>query len=302
VHSVTRPPGTDAPVGGRLAIVTGASAGIGREAARGLARAGARVLLACRDAGRGEAAAADIRSTVPGASVEVGLVDLARPAAIRGFAARLRARGEPVAALVNNAGLWSSTRQATPDGLELTWATNVLGYHLLTEELLPLLTPAPSHVIHVASRLAGQLDLEDVQFDRRPYRGLAAYAQSKQADRMLAWELARRLQGTPVTVSAMHPGGVRTAIFRKGGGLQGRLAEVLGWLAGRSPAKGADTIVWLCTDAAAGRSGRFWIDRREVACEFRDPRAEDALVALCRKQVGSGLASRLAEARPSGDA
>ena len=267
----------------RLTLVTGASAGIGLEAARGLAAAGARVLLACRDAGRGEAAAADIRSTVPGASVEVGLVDLARPQAIRAFAAGLRGRGEPIAALVNNAGLWSSTRRTTPDGLELTWATNVLGYHVLTEELLPLLTPGPSRVVNVASRLAGGLDLDDPQFERRTYRGLEAYAQSKQADRMLAWELARRLQGAPVTVGAMHPGGVRTGIFRKGGGLQGRLAALLGWIAGRSPAKGADTIVWLCTEPdLEGRSGRFWIDRREVDCPFRDPRAEDALVARCR--------------------
>jgi NAD(P)-dependent dehydrogenase (short-subunit alcohol dehydrogenase family) len=273
-------------VSGRPCVVTGASAGIGLEAARGLARAGGHVVLAVRSAERGQAAAHDIRSTVPGASLEVGVVDLARPAGVRSFAADLRRRHPEVAVLVNNAGVWSSTRQVTPDGLELTWATNVLGYHVMAEALLPALVAARGRVVNVASELAGRLDLTDPQFERRAYSGVAAYAQSKQADRMLAWELARRVEALGVTVHAMHPGGVSTGIFRKGGGLQGLAAAILARLFGRSAALGADTIVWLATDPALTNStGKYWIDRREAVCPHRDVLLADRLVELCRRMA-----------------
>jgi NAD(P)-dependent dehydrogenase (short-subunit alcohol dehydrogenase family) len=274
---------------GRTSVVTGASSGIGLEAARGLARAGARVVLVCRDPARGEAA----RRAIGGDAVELELCDLAETAQVRALAARLRERLDALHVLVLNAGIWSSRRLTSAEGMELTWTTNVLAYHLLAEELLDLLrASAPSRVVMVASRLAYGLDLGDVQFERRPYSGLAAYAQSKQADRMLAWELARRTERDGVAVHAMHPGGVGTGIFAKGGGLAGRLIGAWARLTARSPEEGADTVVWLATDPAPGEvTGRFWKDRREIACEFRDRAREDRLAALCR-----GMAS----VRPGG--
>jgi NAD(P)-dependent dehydrogenase (short-subunit alcohol dehydrogenase family) len=162
----------------------------------------------------------------------------------------------------------------------------VLGYTLLTELLAEPLRAARGRVLNVASRLAHSLDLDDVQFERRPYNGINAYAQSKQANRLWTWALARRLAGSGVSAHAMHPGGVRTGIFAKGGGFVGLLGALYGRLFGRSPEQGADTIVWLCgAPAAAATTGRFWVDRIDVCCELRDPATEDQLYELCRRMA-----------------
>jgi len=163
----------------------------------------------------------------------------------------------------------------------------VLGYFLLTQRLLPLLRQgAPARVVNVASELAGELDLDDVEFRRRRYRGIAAYSQSKQANRMWTWALARRLEGSGVTANAMHPGGVNTPLFRKGGGLMGLAGAAYAKAMGKTPEAGADTVVWLAASPEVeGVSGRFFIDRREVACRFRETRGEEALWTLCQGMI-----------------
>jgi NAD(P)-dependent dehydrogenase (short-subunit alcohol dehydrogenase family) len=267
----------------RVALVTGASSGIGLETARGLARLGARVLLACRDQGRAEEARRDIVDSTGSGSVEVLLADVARPDSVAALGRALAARHSRLDVLVNNAGLWSRARRETPEGVELTWATNVLGYVRVTEALLePLRRAGRARIVNVASQLAHGLDLLDPEFRRRPYRGVTAYAQSKQANRLWTWALARRLDGTGVTANAMHPGGVATGIFRKGGGWLGPLIGlVAGWRA-RPAAEGADTVVWLAgSPEVEGLTGRFFVDRKERRCRFRDPAAEDRLAALC---------------------
>jgi len=264
-------------------LVTGANSGIGRETARGLARLGYRVVLACRDPERGEAARQDIAQTTGNAGVELLIVDLARQASIRELARAFLESHRELHVLVNNAGTWATRRRESPDGIELTWATNVLGYYLLTDLLLDRIRQsAPARIVNVASRLARDLDLEDVEFRRRSYSGVSAYAQSKQADRMLTWALARRLEGSAVTANAMHPGGVNTPLFAKGGGLLGLAASAFSKLSGKTPEEGADTVVWLASSPEiAGRTGEFWIDRRAVPCRFRDPAAEERLWSLC---------------------
>ena len=138
----------------------------------------------------------------------------------------------------------------------------------------------------MASQLAGGLDLTDVQYARRPYVGRQAYAQSKQADRMLSWVLARRTASSGVTVNAMHPGLVATEIFAKGGGLLGVVAALYSKLRGRTPAQGADTVVYLAASPdVEGRSGLFWIDRQERRCRFRDEAQEEALFRLCEAMI-----------------
>jgi NAD(P)-dependent dehydrogenase (short-subunit alcohol dehydrogenase family) len=276
-----------ADLSGKTCLVTGASAGIGKATAAELARLGARVVMAVRDAGKGERARREILGATGRADVELAIVDLASQASIRAFAAEAARRFPSLDVLVNNAGVWINRKAKGPDGIELTWATNVLGYHLATELLLPLLRRAPrARIVNVASQLAGGLELDDVEYERRPYDGQAAYAQSKQADRMLTWELARRLASSAVTANALHPGFVATEIFGKGGGFVGMAASVYSKMRARKPADGADTVVYLAASPdVEGRSGLFWMDRQEKRCRFRDEAQEEALAALCRSMA-----------------
>jgi NAD(P)-dependent dehydrogenase (short-subunit alcohol dehydrogenase family) len=272
---------------GRTCVITGANSGIGLAAAAALARQGARLVMICRDAARGEAARAAIASETGNPDVELILADLGHQAAVHRAADALLERGDPIHVLLNNAGVWLPERAETPDGIERTWATNALAYFLLTERLLPLLRRgAPARVVSVASELAGNLELDDVEFRRRRYSGTTAYAQSKQANRMWTWELARRLEGSGVTANALHPGGVNTPIFRKGGGWKGMVGNALARTMGKTPAEGADTPVWLAASPEVeGVSGRFFIDRRDTPCRFRDRQGEEALWALCEGMI-----------------
>ena len=271
----------------RTCLVTGANSGVGRETARGLARLGHRVVLACRDPERGEAARRDIAESTGNPAVELMIVDLSRQASIRDFARAFLDAHRELHVLVNNAGIWSTRRRESAEGIEQTWAVNVLGYFLFTDLLLDRLRrSAPARIVNVASRLARDLDLEDVEFRRRPYSGVRAYAQSKQADRMLTWALARRLEGTAVTANAMHPGGVNTPLFAKGGGMLAMAVSVFSKVTGKTPEEGADTVVWLAASPEVeGKSSGFWIDRRPVRCRFRDPAAEERLWALCASMI-----------------
>jgi retinol dehydrogenase 12 len=271
----------------RTCVVTGANSGIGYETVRALARMGARVIMVCRDPVRGEAARASLARETGNARLELEIADLSSQAQVRGLADRIATRCGRLDVLVNNAGTWSNARQETADGLERTWATNQLAYFLLTERLRPLLVrSAPARIVTVASDLARGLDLADVEFRRRPYDGVAAYAQSKQANRMWTWALARRLDGTGVTANALHPGGVNTPLFGKGGGWKSWAGAAYGKLFGRTAADGASTVVHLASSSAAeGVSGRFWIDSRDVPCRFRGEAQEDALFASCERMT-----------------
>jgi NAD(P)-dependent dehydrogenase (short-subunit alcohol dehydrogenase family) len=276
----------EADLTGHTCLVTGASAGIGRATALDLARLGARVVMAVRDAAKGDKVRRAIERAT-GREVEVAIVDLARPGEVRAFARAFAARHPKLDVLVNNAGIWSEKRRESPDGIELTWATNVLNYFLVTSLLLPALREAGrARVVNVASRYAGGLDLDDVEFERRPYSGPGAYAQSKQADRMLTWAFARRLSLSGVTANAVHPGFVSTEIFGKGGGLLSFGLSAYSKLKAKSADEGADTVVWLAASPEVeGRTGLFWVERQEHPCRFRDEPAEDALFGLCESMT-----------------
>lgn len=277
----------DVDLGGRVCLVTGGNAGIGLEVVRELARLGAHVVLACRSRERGDAARQQVVRDTGNSQVEVAAVDFASQASIRAFAHELLERHPALHVLVNNAGTWSTHRQLGPDGSELTWATNVLGYHLTTVLLRErLAASAPARIVNVASALARDLDLDDVQFERRRYNGMTAYAQSKQANRMWTWALARRLEGSGVTANAMHPGPVNTGLFRKGGGVAGLIGALYAKLYGRTPRAGADTAIWLAASPELeGVSGRYFVDREERRCRLRDPDAEERLWALVERMA-----------------
>jgi NAD(P)-dependent dehydrogenase (short-subunit alcohol dehydrogenase family) len=265
---------------GRVCLVTGATSGIGREIARGLALKRAHVIVASRDAARGRQVADELSDDTANPQVEAIELDLASQASIRRFAADFTKRFTKLHVLVNCAGVYAPTREKTVDGIERTWATNVLGYFLPTVLLLDMLVAsAPARIVNVASSAAGGLDLDDVEFARRKYGGMAAYRQSKQADRMLTWGLAARLRDRGVTANAMHPGYVRTSLIREGAfGFFFRL----GGLFARSPAWGADTAIWLASSGAMREdTGGYYVDRKEKHCPFRDEDALDRLWKLC---------------------
>ena len=260
-----------------IAVVTGPTSGIGLQIARDLGTAGAQLILACRDAAKGERVAAEIRAAGRAADVSVLTFDAASGASIRALADACARRFPRIDVLVNNAGLAQGRRTRSAEGIELTFATNVLGYHRLSLALLPQLrSSAPSRIVNVASTFAGDLDLDDLQFERRPYDQLQAYAQSKACNRLLTWALARRLDGTGVTVNAMAPGFVPGTDLSRD--LTPEVRAAYTGRTGRSLAEGADTAVWLASSAEVdGLTGRFFYDRRERPCELRDTAAEERL-------------------------
>ncbi|HEY8041072.1 MAG TPA: SDR family oxidoreductase [Polyangiaceae bacterium] len=269
----------------RTCLVTGATSGIGKEIARGLALKRGHVVVASRDLERGKRVAEELGDDSANPRVEAVELDVASQAGVRRFAADFTKRFTKLHVLVNCAGGYWPRKERTAEGVELTWATNVLGYYLPTVLLLDtLLSSAPARIVNVASVAARGLDLDDVEFDRRPYEGYAAYRQSKQADRMLTWELASRLRGRGVTANAMHPGYVRTSLVRSGG-VQGLLWR-LGGLFARSPVRGADTAVWLASSTAlADDTGGYYVDRKEKHCRFHDDESQAKLWALCEKMT-----------------
>jgi NAD(P)-dependent dehydrogenase (short-subunit alcohol dehydrogenase family) len=251
----------DVDLTGRRCVVTGANSGIGFEAARALAELGATVILACRDAARGEGAARRIRDEVSGARVVVETIDMSDLGAVAAGAERIAAGGA-VDALVHNAGLLPAERIETADGLELTFATHVAGPFLLTARLRDALERAPdARVVWVSSggMYTRRLALDDPQWTARPYDGVLAYAETKRAQVVLAELWAEAFRGTRVTVSAMHPGWVDTPGVRSSLPRFHRVTRAVL----RTPAEGADTIVWLAASPAArAAAGRLYLDRR----------------------------------------
>jgi retinol dehydrogenase-14 len=250
---------------GRTCLVTGGTSGIGKAIAAGLARLGGEVVLVARDPARGEAAVAELREATGNPRVELLLVDLASQASIRQGAEAYRRGHDRLDVLVNNAGGYWATRHVTPDGLEWTFAVNHLAYFLLTSLLLDLLrSSAPARVVNVTSsaQAFGDIRLDDLQFARR-YRGQAAYNQSKLANVLFTYELARRLEGSGVTVNCGVPGVTRTNFGREDSGPVMRLLTPLGRPFMRSPEQGADTFIYLASSPEVeGVTGGYFARRR----------------------------------------
>lgn len=237
---------------GQLALVTGASSGIGYATARGLAGLGATVHLLSRDPARAEAAQRRLLQELPAAALTSTILDMSSLAAIRRYAGSMTA---PIDMLVHNAGILPDHRTPTGEGLESTWATNLVGPFLLTELLRPRLR-AGARVIQVASggMYTRRLSLEDRNFERRAFDGLIAYANTKRAMVVLNELWAQR--DPDRHYAAMHPGWADTPSVRSA---LPRFYRVTRSIL-RTPEEGADTVVWLAA-RARGESGRFWFDR-----------------------------------------
>jgi retinol dehydrogenase-14 len=205
-----------ASMSGKTCIVTGANSGIGKETALGLAQMGARVIMVCRNAEKGKAALEEIRRESGSSQVDLLIADMSSQASVRALAEQIRQKYPRLDVLVNNAGGAAPTRTISADGIEMTLATNHLCAALLTLLLLDLLkASAPSRIINVSSEAQrrARLDMNDLQFERRKYRGIAAYGQSKLLMNAFTFELARRLAGSGVTANCLHPGVVATNIW-----------------------------------------------------------------------------------------
>lgn len=271
---------------GRTCVITGATSGIGLEIARALAARGATLV----PVGRNPQLTREVTDELAAAgspSVSPVIADLANLRAVRQAAKEIAARHPQIDVLVNNAGIWITEPAASAEGIELTWAVNVLAHHVLTGALMERLRAAPAaRIVSVASTFAGNLDLEDVEFRHRGWGGIAAYRQSKAAQRMWTWALAARLAGTRMTANAVHPGGIYTGIYRSPRGIAGAMLRCYARLIKATPREGADTPVWTATaPELEGVTGRFWADRKEVTCPYRDADSHERLWKLLDAQA-----------------
>jgi NAD(P)-dependent dehydrogenase (short-subunit alcohol dehydrogenase family) len=252
---------------GMVCLVTGATSGIGLVAARELVRRGARVVIVGRDPARCTAAVAHLHEGTQDAQVDTLLGDLSSQEQVRQVAADFLQRHPRLDVLVNNAGgLWMD-RRLTADRLEMTFAVNHLAYFLLTNLLLDRLKAgAPSRVVNVASAAHRGVTLPfDDLTGQQAYSGWRTYKQSKLANILFTYELARRLAGTGVTANALHPGWVANG-FGKDNGWKGRLLQAAAGLFALSPEAGARTVVYLASSPeAAGVSGRYFAREKAVA-------------------------------------
>ena len=248
---------------GKTVLVTGGTGGIGLATAAGLAGLGARVGIVGRDAARSEAAATNLRGS--GAEVDVFVADMSSQREVRRLAEEVLAAYPRLDVLVNNVGGYWATRRTTVDGLEHTFAVNHLAPFLLTNLLLDRLrASAPARVVTVSSgaQAMGRIDFEDLQGERA-YNGQHAYNQSKLANVMFTYELARRLQGSGVTANALHPGVVRTNFGREDskGWMRTMLPIIRPFL--KSPERGAATSVYLASSPElTGVTGQYFANSK----------------------------------------
>ena len=277
--------------GGKVCLLTGATTGIGRAAAEGLARSGLTLVLAGRDAARTEAAVEGVRRASGNDRVEGLVADLSLGSEVRRLAVEFRARHRRLDVLVNNAGAIFTRREETAEGREKTLALNHLAYFLLTRELLDLLlASAPARVVNVASEAhrGTRLDFDDLD-SRHRYSGLGVYGRSKLMNLLFTAELARRLEGKAVTANALHPGVVATGFGGNTPGLFRTLVRIAQPFM-LSPEKGARTLVYLATSPEVeGVSGKYFYRCREMrpSPAARDPESARRLWELSEQLVSA---------------
>jgi NAD(P)-dependent dehydrogenase (short-subunit alcohol dehydrogenase family) len=246
---------------GKRCVVTGSTSGVGLEAVRRLARAGADIVMVCRDRAKGEALGGSV-AAAQGVTVDIVVADFSDLAQVRGAAAEILQRFPRVDVLINSAGLHSTTRRLTKEGFELVFCVNHLASFLFTSLLIDRMTlSAPSRVIQVNSEghRFGGLDLDDLDWEKRHYTGLKGYGASKIAQLLTVWEFADRLRGTGVTINAMHPGDVRTNIGGNNGPLYRLFKNTIIRLMLKDPAISGEALYWLAASVeAGGASGKFF--------------------------------------------
>lgn len=260
------------------ALITGASGAIGKAIARQLAQdLSYQIILAARNEKKAEQALQEIIQATGNSNVRYELVDVSRRASVKALVDRWKG---PLHVLINNAAAAPRRRLETPEGIEMQFATNVLGYFWMTQLFSDILkASAPARVVNVASYWAGDLALDDLEFKRRRYNNDSAYRQSKQANRMLTVAFARRLKPFDIAVNACHPGDVNST-----------LSNDLGFGGSQSPDAGAKTPVWLAKNLIGQQQSAKYFERLQaVRCRFgEDTEAVEALYRICERYGEKG--------------
>jgi NAD(P)-dependent dehydrogenase (short-subunit alcohol dehydrogenase family) len=281
-------------LGGKVALVTGGSSGLGQETARVLAERGAHVILTARDVPKGESVAAGIRASTGNPHVEVEELELGSLKDVRAIAQRVLARHPTLHILVNNAGVMACPQAKTADGFELQFGSNHLGHFLMTCLLAPaLLRATPSRVVSVSSRghHMSPVVFDDIQFERRPYDKWLAYGQAKTANVLFAVGLERRLGARGVHANALHPGGIMTELSRH---LQAEDWQFLQTrtqgMKFKSVEAGAATSAYAATAPELEGRGGLYLEDCHIAAVNDAPDARDGVASYA---LDPGSAERL---------
>ncbi len=257
----------DRPMAGRNCLITGSTRGIGFYTARALALKGAHVILVGHNEAHGEQALERIGEAVGEGAASFFLADLSAQDQIQRLARDVQNRYAHLEVLVNNVGAIFAKRQESVDGIEMTLALNHLSYFALTGLLLDMLKgSAPARIVNVSSDAhhRAEMNFEDLQFKER-YSSFKTYAQSKLANLLFTYELARRLEGSKVTVNALHPGFVNSHLYRQMGILR-PVVKLIGFLIGKSAEEGAETSIYVASSPEVeGVSGKYFVDREPVS-------------------------------------
>lgn len=275
---------------GKICLVTGASSGIGKATALGLAKMGATVVMVCRDANKGQAALSEIKRKSGNNSVDLLLADLSSQEAIRRLASEYKSKYQQLHVLINNAGVYYTKRHVTVDGLEAMFAVNYLARFLLTNLLLDIIKrSAPARIINVAGayHAKGKINFDDLQGEK-DFDGQRANHQSKLADVLFTYELGRRLEGTGVTVNCLHPGMVVTDLIDKDKDFPVffKYLYKLSRPLMKSPARGAATSLYLASSPEVeGISGQYFVNKKisPSSPDSHDPQLAQRLWAVSEK-------------------
>lgn len=277
----------------KVFLITGATAGIGKETARGIAKTGATVVLVGRSEEKCEKVLQEIKTSTGNQNLDFLTADLFSIAEIRRLADEFKNKYNRLDVLVNNAGAIFDKRKTTVDGLEKTFALNHISYFLLTNLLLDVIkSSAPARIVNVSSiahQFAGKIDFDDLQFERKSYSGFTAYGQSKLMNVLFTYELARRLEGSNVTANCLHPGGVASNFADNTGGILRIAAWFFKNTFAISSEKGAATSIYLAASPEVeGVSGKYFDNKKEKSSSkiSYDEAVQKQLWEMSEKIVG----------------
>jgi NAD(P)-dependent dehydrogenase (short-subunit alcohol dehydrogenase family) len=262
---------------GRVCMVTGSNSGIGKATAMALAKLGSTIVMVCRDRNRGESSRAEIRERSGNESIDLMIADLSSLQSVRQLAGDFVQKYKRLDVLINNAGLVCLTRSTTVDGLETTFSVNYLSQFLLTNLLLPVLrTSTPARIVCVSSSSHYGAGTDFDPKALRRYSIMRAYGQSKLAQILFTHELARRLEGSGVTINCLHPGAVATKMWSRFPMPLNYLSKVVTVFL-KSPEEGAETVLYLASSPEVdGVSGKYFVNRKEAESSSVSYNAEAA--------------------------